>query len=103
VTREAYSHQLHSCGFWPGDARFPEPAFYAYAYPVPEGFGDWAVRPEAAFYHPQMGEFLLPYEAVRRAADPDADVLAFFESSYDAAAERGGWDRGRLERAAKGS
>lgn len=91
----AYSHEEHSCGFWPGGGA--EGAFYAYAYPAPAGFADWPVEPAAAFYDNGLGEFLLPYEAVRTADDPDAAVLAFFQSTYDAAAELGGWDRPSLE------
>ena len=98
VMREAYSHELSSAGFWPGDDRFPEPAFYAYAYPEPPGFGKRAVRPEAAFYHSGLGEFLLPYEAVRTASTPDRMVLDFLQSTYEAAAVLGGWDRAALER-----
>jgi hypothetical protein len=98
VMQEAYSQEVSSAGFWPGDARFPEPAFYAYAYPAPAGFADAAVRPAAARYEPTLGEFLLPYAAVRSAPDPSADVLAFLQSTYEAAADLGKWDRARLER-----
>lgn len=99
VTREAYSHEVSSVGWWPGDDRYPHPAFYAYAYPAPEGYSAAPVQPETAFFHEPMGEFLLPYEAVRAAADPDAAVLAFLRSTYRAAAEQGGWDREQLEHA----
>jgi hypothetical protein len=95
VQELAYSHEVSSCGFWPGGGG--EGSFYAYAYPEPEGFADWPVLPDAAFYDPQLGEFLLPYEAVRTAADPDATLLAFFESTYDAAADLGEWPRADLE------
>jgi hypothetical protein len=98
VMREAYSHEVSSAGFWPGDPRFPEPAFYAYAYPEPPGFRDVRVRPAAAFYEPALGEFVLPYRAVRASADPDGDVRAFLEDTYAAAADLGGWNRPALER-----
>ncbi len=95
--REAYSQELCSAGFWPGDTRFPEPAFYSYAYPEPPGYRAAAIRPEAARYEPALGEFVLPYSAVRTARDPSAEVLAFLETTYAAAADLGGWDRGALE------
>jgi hypothetical protein len=98
VTREAYSHEVSSAGFWPGGAAVPEPAFYAYAYPAPPGFKDYPVRPAGAAYSPDFGEFLLPVSAVRRAADPDAAVLDFLQSTYDAAADLAKWDRATLER-----
>jgi hypothetical protein len=98
VMREAYSQEVSSAGFWAGDARFPEAAFYAYAYPSPAGFAEAAVRPAAARYEPALGEFVLPYAAVRSAADPSAEVLAFLQSSYEAAADLAKWDRPRLER-----
>jgi hypothetical protein len=97
VTREAYSHEVSSCGFWPGNDKFPKPAFYSYAYPAPDGFGEEKVRPEAAFYSKDWGEFFLPYDSVREAPDPDAALLDFLESTYAAAASRGGWDRDALE------
>ncbi|HEV3140238.1 MAG TPA: DUF5996 family protein, partial [Vicinamibacterales bacterium] len=96
--REAYSHEVISHGFWPGGPQVPEPVFYGYAAPEPAGFKDARVRPEAAFYHRELGEFLLPYEAVRRAADPDAAILQFVDSTYEEAASRAGWDRAALER-----
>ncbi len=100
VTREAYSHECISAGWWPGTVGAPvtEPAFYAYAYPEPAGCADAPVRPDAARYHPVMREWILPYEAVRAAPDPDAALLEFLESTYEAAADRGGWDRAALER-----
>ena len=98
VMREAYSHEVSSAGFWPGDARFPEAAFYSYAYPEPRGFGAAAVRPAAARYEASLGEFVLPYSAVRSAPNPSADVLAFLETTYAAAADLGGWERTTLER-----
>lgn len=98
VMREAYSQEVSSAGFWAGDARFPEAAFYSYAYPAPAGFSDAAVRPASARFEPALGELVLPYAAVRGAADPSAEVRAFLESTYEAAAELGQWDRARLER-----
>jgi Family of unknown function (DUF5996) len=98
VMQEAYSQEVSSAGFWAGDARFPEAAFYAYAYPAPVGFGDVAVLPTTARYEPALGEFVLPYAAVRSAADPSAEVLAFLQTTYVAAAKLGNWDRARLER-----
>jgi len=98
ITREAYSHEVSSAGFWPGDARLDYAAFYSYAYPVPDGFGDQTVAPPAAFFHPELGEFLLPYDAVRTAPDPDATLLAFLHSTYEAAARTADWDRAELER-----
>lgn len=98
VMVEAYSHEVESAGFWPGDARFAEAAFYAYAYPEPEGFAAATVAPAAARYDTTLREFILPYEAVRRSPDPRRDVLAFLQSTYDAAADLAGWDRRALER-----
>jgi hypothetical protein len=97
VTREAYSHEVSSAGFWPGGPGCEEPAFYSYAYPEPAGFRTAKVAPAAARFDAGLGEFLLSYEAVRTAADPDADLLAFLASTYDAAASFGGWDRPALE------
>jgi len=98
VMREAYSHEVSSAGFWPGSPQAPQEAFYAYAYPEPPGFSTAAVRPAAAFYHQEMREFFLPYEAVRSAPDPAATLLEFLQSTYEAAADHGGWDRAALER-----
>ena len=100
VTREAYSHECISVGWWPGGGFSPilEPAFYAYAYPEPAGCPDAVIAPAAAGYHVQMHEWILPYEAVRRAADPDAALFAFAQSTYDTAADLGGWPRALLER-----
>ena len=98
VTREAYSHEVSSAGFWPGDARYPHAAFYSYAYPTPAGFKDQRVAPADASFADQLGEFLLPYDAVRRAPDPDAVLLAFLQSTYEAAANLARWDRRALER-----
>lgn len=99
VTRDAYSHEVSSCGFWAGGGPVPDAAFYSYAYPEPAGFADATVRPEAAFYQRELREFVLPYDAVRTAADPDATLLAFLQSTYEAAADLGGWDREFLEAA----
>jgi hypothetical protein len=98
VTREAYSHEVSSCGLWLGGGTVVEPVFYAYAYPAPEGFRDYSIQPKEAFYSSQMQEFILPYKAVRQADDPDAVLLAFFQSTYEAAANLGHWDRAALER-----
>jgi hypothetical protein len=98
VMREAYSHEVSSAGFWPGDERFPHAAFYAYAYPEPAGFKDAKIRPASAVYEPSLGEFVLPYEAVRTAADPSGEVLAFLQSTYEPAATLAHWDRRTLER-----
>jgi hypothetical protein len=98
VMREAYSHEVSSAGFWPGDDRLPEPAFYSYAYPEPAGFKEARVRPDGARYEPALGEFILPYAAVRAARDPEGALLAFLEDTYAAAADRGGWERRALER-----
>jgi hypothetical protein len=98
ITREAYSHEVISHGFWPGGGAVQGPAFYAYAAPEPAGFSRAGVRPAAARYIAELGEFVLPYAAVREAVSPDGDLTAFLESTYDAAAELGGWDRAALER-----
>lgn len=102
VMEEAYSHEVSSAGFWAGGGLGgrEEAAFYAYAYPQPAGFADSAVLPAAAFFHTPLGEFILPYEAVRSAADPDAMLLQFLESTYEAAATLAKWDRPALERPA---
>jgi len=103
VMREAYSHEVSSCGFWPGNsgttgAVINEAMFYSYAYPSPSGFGQARVTPAAAHWSEALGEFMLPYEAVRQSATPDAMLLEFLESSYAAAADLGHWDRTALER-----
>ncbi|MET0875722.1 MAG: DUF5996 family protein [Tardiphaga sp.] len=97
VAREAYSHEVSSAGFWPGGGAIDYPAFYSYAYPAPDGFADAPVRPEAAFFSKDLGEFILPYDAVRTAADPDAALLQFLQSTYEAAANLAKWDRAGLE------
>jgi Family of unknown function (DUF5996) len=98
--REAYSHEVISHGFWPGNAGTTEPIFYAYAVPAPIGFETMPVEPAAAFYHRELGEFVLPYDRMRTADDPDRDLRAFVESTYTGAAVRAGWDRATLERSA---
>ena len=98
ITREAYSHEVSSAGFWPGGGDLRGPAFYSYAAPEPPGFAERRVRPPAAFYHPQLKEFLLMYDDVRAAADPKAALMEFLISTYEAAAELGNWDRQALER-----
>jgi hypothetical protein len=97
VTREAYSHEVSSAGFWGGGGGLGFPAFYSYAYPTPEGFGEQPVTPNAAYFDAALGEFLLPYEAVRNAADPDQALLGFLQSTYDAAARLGYWNQEELE------
>jgi hypothetical protein len=98
VAREAYSHEVSSCGFWPGGGPVAYPAFYSYAYPAPAGFRQASVRPRAAVYSSELGEFLLPYNEVRTAARPDDTLLEFLQSTYEAAADLGHWDRTALER-----
>jgi hypothetical protein len=98
VTREAYSHEVSSAGFWPGGGAIDYAAFYSYAYPTPPGFKGRPVEPEAAFFHEGLGEFLLPYEAVRTSPDPDEMVTRFLQSTYAAAADTAHWDRAALER-----
>lgn len=97
VTREAYSHEVSSAGFWPGGGGIDEPAFYSYAYPAPPGFSDEPIEPKEAHFERALGEFVLPYDAVRRADDPEATLLRFLQTTYDAAADKGGWDRAKLE------
>jgi hypothetical protein len=95
VMELAYSHEVSSCGYWPGGSE--EGSFYAYAYPEPKGFAEWKVQPYEAYYDAGLREFLLPYAAVRKAADPEATLLSFCQSTYEAAAELGHWDRPALE------
>ncbi|MGH8496782.1 MAG: DUF5996 family protein [Gammaproteobacteria bacterium] len=97
VTREAYSHEVSSAGFWPGGGPVDYAAFYSYAYPTPEAFATRPVRPDEAFFSKEAGEFLLPYEAVRNAEDPERTLLDFLRTTYEAAADSGGWDRKALE------
>lgn len=97
ITREAYSHEVSSAGFWPGGGGIDFPAFYSYAYPSPTGYADVEVSPKEAYFDKALGEFLLPYDAVRLAPDPEAALMAFLESTYRAAARLGGWDTDSLE------
>jgi hypothetical protein len=97
VAREAYSHEVSSAGFWPGGGLVTDPAFYSYAYPAPENFALAPVRPAAAFFSKELGEFVLPYEAVRTAPDPEGTLMEFLQSTYGAAANLGRWDRAALE------
>ena len=96
--QEAYSHEVISHGFWPGSGPLLEPSLYAYAVPEPNGLKTAAVQPEGAYYHPELNEFILPYDVVRRAASPEAAIAAFVDSTYAQAATLGGWDRAALER-----
>ncbi len=98
VVREAYSHEVSSAGFWPGGSGIDYAAFYSYAYPAPEGFGTSAAEPSAAFFSEALGEFILPYDVVRNAPEPDMALLAFLNTTYEAAAQKGNWDRSALER-----
>jgi hypothetical protein len=98
VTREAYSHEVSSCGFWPGSEQMPQAVFYAYAYPEPVGFRTAEIRPSGAAYNSEMREFILPYDEVRQSASPDEALLDFLQSSYEAAADFGVWNRSELER-----
>ena len=98
VTREAYSHEVSSCGFWAGGGPVPYAAFYSYAYPEPAGFSAAPVKPDAAFYSADLREFILPYDRVRQAADPDTTLLEFLQTTYEAAANLAKWDRAALER-----
>lgn len=97
ITQEAYSHEVSSAGFWPGTG-LGEAAFYAYAYPTPEGFNKYPVQPQAAYFHDKLGEFILPYDAVRTAQNSDETLLSFLQTTYDAAATLAKWDRAALER-----
>ena len=97
VVREAYSHEVSSAGFWPGGGGIDYPAYYSYAYPAPEGFGDARVRPDAAIFSKELGEFVLPYDAVRTSSDPRATLMAFLQTTYAAAADLAHWDRAALE------
>jgi len=98
VMREAYSHEVSSCGFWPGNGGYGRAAFYSYAYPAPPGFAAALLRTSGAFYDQQLSEYVLPYEAVRTAADPDRALMEFLQDTYAAAADAAGWDRHVLER-----
>jgi hypothetical protein len=98
VTRRAYSHELSSAGFWPGGGGYDDAAFYSYAYPEPDGFKTADVRPDDAFYHEKLREFVLPYAAMRQAPEPDRALMEFLQSTYEAAANCGDWDRKALEK-----
>ncbi len=98
VAREAYSHEVSSCGFWPGSAIVPFAAFYSYIYPEPEGYNSYKVSPESAYYHKDLREFILPYEDVRKAEDPEQTLMDFLKSTYNAAADLAKWDRKNLEK-----
>ncbi len=102
VMQEAYSHEVSSCGFWPGNGGFGRPAFFSYAYPEPEGFGQAPMRPDATYYDQDLGQFILPYDAVRQAQSPDAALMDYLRHTYAAAADLGHWDRAALERAEHG-
>jgi Family of unknown function (DUF5996) len=97
VMREAYSHQVSSAGFWPGGGNIDHASFYSYSYPEPKGFRSYGVRPEGTQYNKELGQFLLPYDAVRLAKSPDSMLMEFLQSTYDAAATAGNWDREALE------
>lgn len=97
VAQEAYSHEVSSCGFWGGNEMLPFAAYYSYAYPAPEGFDNATVKPSQAYYEKNLGEFILPYDAVRNANNPEQTLLEFLHSTYNAAADLGNWDRQSLE------
>jgi len=99
IMAEAYSQECSSCGFWPGNGGFGQAAFYVYAYPEPDGYGDTRLRTAGASYNKSVGQFILPYDAVRCASDPDALLLGFLQETYEAAADLAHWDRKALERA----
>ncbi len=98
VTREAYSHEVSSAGFWPGSGPINYPAFYSYAYAAPEGFSAAEVKPDAAFWSKELGEFILPYDAVRTEKEPARELMEFLQSTYEAAADLAKWERAALER-----
>lgn len=98
VARDAYSHEVSSCGFWPGSGPIQYPAFYSYAYPEPEGFSKTPIKPASAFYSTDLGEFILPYDEVRNATSPENTLLDFLQTTYEAAANLAKWDRSALER-----
>jgi len=97
VAREAYSHEVSSAGFWPGGGPIDYPAYYSYAYPAPPGFAEARAKPEAAFWSKDLGEFILPYDAVRTAQEPERALMDFLQSTYAAAADLAKWDRAALE------
>lgn len=98
VAREAYSHEISSCGFWPGNESVPFAAFYSYIYPEPSGFSSASIKPQAAYYHKELGEFILPYSEVQKAEDPEKKLLEFLQSTYEAAADLAKWNRKELEK-----
>jgi len=98
ITLEAYSHEVSSAGFWAGSGDIKGPAFYSYASPEPAGYGEYKIGPAAAYYHPQMKEFLLMYDDVRTADSPKEVLMEFLQTTYEAAANMGKWDRKNLER-----
>ncbi|MGC2133717.1 MAG: DUF5996 family protein, partial [Xanthobacteraceae bacterium] len=102
IMAEAYSHECSSCGYWPGNGGFGQAAFYVYAYPEPDGYGDTRLRTAGAVYNKDLGQFILPYDAVRQASDPDALLLGFLQETYAAAADLAQWDRKALERPVTG-
>jgi hypothetical protein len=93
IMQEAYSHEVSSCGFWLGSEQFPQPTFYSYCYPTPDDFGKQQVSPPEAFYSNEMGEYFLMYEVVQQSARPEETLLKFLQSTYNAAANTGSWDR----------
>ena len=95
---DVYSHKVSSYGFWPGDGLVDNPAFYSYSYPEPQGFKDYAIQPREAYYHTGISGSLLPYDVVRSSSSPGEVLLSFLQSTYEAAATCGGWDRQALER-----
>ncbi len=97
VMQEAYSHEVSSCGFWPGGESYPVPVFYAYIYPTPASYNEQPVIPKEAFYSKEMGEFILPYDVVRQSENPEETLLQFLQSTYEAAANTAHWDREKLE------
>src|SRR5205807_7248386 len=98
VIAEAYSHEVSSCGFWPGNGGYGRAAFFVYAYPEPAGYGDTRLTTSGAFYDEGLGQFILPYDVVRHSGDPDGLLLGFLQETYEAAAQLAGWDRKALER-----
>ena len=98
VAQEAYSHEVCSAGFWPGNETVPYAAFYSYLYPEPAGYAEAKVQPEQAFYHQTLHEFILPYEAVRKSENPKQTLLNFLETTYAAGADLAGWNRAALEK-----
>jgi hypothetical protein len=100
--QEAYSHEVSSCGFWPGNGGFGQAAFYSYAYPEPPGFGQVRIKQDATYYDPDLGQFILPYDAVRQTESLDDEVMRYLQGTYEAAADLAGWERAALERTGSG-